>query len=105
MTCCNCLYCPVSRRFASRSWVRLAKASLGIIESILRNLQHNFDCLATLHQLEALVELLQRQLVRDDLVQLDLTRQKERFDLVPRLKHPSAVDAENCGTFEDNVVG
>src|SRR5687767_427748 len=108
------LYWPVSRSSLRSCCVRVSKLVLGIFtswhgrlahaqaaiaanawarrpchveRSRLWHLQDDLDRLSGLHQLEPALEVFQRQLVRDDRVELQPARQHEVLDLEPRLIH------------------
>src|SRR5688572_6485997 len=112
------LYWPVSRSSLRSCCVRVSKFALGMLKNplprplpeyrerklVLRHLEHDLDRVARLHELETALEVFQRQLVRDDRIQLQPAGQHEVLDLKPRLVHQAAVDAQHRGALEDDVV-
>src|SRR6185436_12340667 len=56
-------------------------------------------------ELEAAFEVGEGEVVRDDGFEVEAAGEEEAFDLIPGFEHFAAVDAEDGGTFEDDVVG
>lgn len=67
--------------------------------------EDDFDCLTRLHKLEAAFEFGQWQMMGDDGFEVEAAGEEKVFDLVPGFEHFAAVDAEDGGAFEDDVVG
>src|SRR5690349_8657480 len=65
--------------------------------------QHDLAGLARFHQLEAFLELLDRQLVRERLAEREAAEHELRH-LVPGLVHLPAVDAMDGEALEDDLV-
>lgn len=67
--------------------------------------QHDLNRFSRLHELEATFEVGEWEVVGDNGFEVEAARKKKTFDLIPGFEHFAAVDAEDGGPFEDDVVG
>ena len=65
--------------------------------------QH-LDAPARNHRLERLLEVFDRELVRDDLIELKPSGQQHRFHLVPRVPHAATIDAQDLAALKNHML-
>ena len=67
--------------------------------------EDDFDGVAGLHEFQAAVEIGEGEVVGDDGFEVEAAGEEEVFDLKPGFEHFAAIDSEDGGAFEDDIVG